>query len=75
LCGYPFEEGRKYLVYAKAGKVNVCSRMRALPLAEADLSVLGDPSRTCRHDSEDSVNPRASTCSSLTDLPFTEEVP
>lgn len=43
-CGYPFEEGREYLVYA-AGKdlsVHLCSETKPLPGAAADLEALGN---------------------------------
>ena len=44
-CGYAFEEGREYLVYADDGKqdleVDLCSRTKPLSEAEADLEVLG----------------------------------
>lgn len=43
-CGYPFEEGREYLVYA-AGKepsVSLCSETKPLSEANADLEALGD---------------------------------
>jgi hypothetical protein len=43
-CGYPFEEGQKYLVYADEGqrglKVGGCSATRPLSEAGADLAVL-----------------------------------
>ncbi len=42
-CGYPFEEGREYLVYA-AGKepsVSLCSETKLLSGANADLEALG----------------------------------
>ena len=45
-CGYPFEEGREYLVYA-AGKepsVGLCSETKPLSGANADLEALGDGS-------------------------------
>jgi hypothetical protein len=44
-CGFPFEEGREYLVYAY-GKhdlnVDLCSETKPLSIAEADLAVLGN---------------------------------
>jgi hypothetical protein len=44
-CGYPFEEGREYLVYA-TGKdhlsVSLCSETKPLPEADADLEALGE---------------------------------
>jgi hypothetical protein len=45
-CGYPFKEGREYLVYAhgkeESLKDNVCGRTKLLSEASADLRVLGD---------------------------------
>ena len=44
-CGYPFEEGQEYLVYASGGqelKVDLCSETKLLSKARADLAVLGD---------------------------------
>jgi hypothetical protein len=45
-CGYPFEEGQKYLVYAYEGqrclKVDGCSETKPLSKAGADLAVLGN---------------------------------
>ena len=44
-CGYPFEEGREYLVYASGGMdlgVSLCSETKPLSKAEADLTVLGN---------------------------------
>ena len=43
-CGYPFSEGRKYLVYADGKKMGVsgCGRTTPLSEASADLEVLGD---------------------------------
>jgi hypothetical protein len=44
-CGYPFEEGREYLVYANGGqdlKVDLCSETKLLSKAGADLAVLGN---------------------------------
>jgi hypothetical protein len=44
-CGYPFEEGQEYLVYAYTGKqgleVDLCNGTQPLTEAEADLEVLG----------------------------------
>ncbi len=44
-CGYHFEEGREYLVYAYTGKqgleVDLCNGTQPLTEAEADLEVLG----------------------------------
>ena len=43
-CGYPFEEGREYLVYAAKGNpsVSLCSETKPLSEANADLQALGD---------------------------------
>jgi hypothetical protein len=45
-CGYPFEEGQKYLVYAYEGQrgltVDGCSATKPLSKAGADLAVLGN---------------------------------
>jgi hypothetical protein len=46
LCGYHFEEGQEYLVYAygkeEPFKVDLCSQTRPLSKAGAHLRVLGD---------------------------------
>jgi hypothetical protein len=44
-CGYPFEEGREYLVYAYGGQgleTDSCSQTKPLSEAGADLAVLGN---------------------------------
>jgi hypothetical protein len=43
-CGYPFSEGRKYLVYAEGRRmsVNVCGETTPLSKARADLEALGN---------------------------------
>ena len=43
-CGYPFEEGQEYLVYAtgKEPSVSLCSETKPLSEADADLEALGD---------------------------------
>ena len=43
-CGYPFEEGREYLVYATGEdpSVSLCSETKPLSVADADLGALGD---------------------------------
>lgn len=42
-CGYHFEEGQEYVVYAGKGmSVNLCSETKLLSKAGADLAVLGD---------------------------------
>ena len=45
-CGYPFEDGREYLVYAtgKTPSVSLCSETKPLSEADADLEALGDGS-------------------------------
>ena len=44
-CGYEFESGRNYLVYAESGPdgltASLCSRTTELASAEADLAALG----------------------------------
>jgi hypothetical protein len=42
-CGYPFSEGRKYLVYAEGNRmlVHICGETTALSKASAHLEVLG----------------------------------
>lgn len=50
-CGYPFEDGVSYLVYAYGEgddlTATLCSRTRPLADADEDLEALGDPARTC----------------------------
>ncbi|HEX2254068.1 MAG TPA: hypothetical protein VHQ65_12430 [Thermoanaerobaculia bacterium] len=50
-CGYPFEEGGSYLVYAygeeDALTATLCSRTRPLRQAEEDREALGEPQRHC----------------------------
>jgi hypothetical protein len=43
-CGYPFSEGRKYLVYAEGRRisVNACGETTPLSKASADLQALGN---------------------------------
>ncbi len=43
-CGYPFEEGREYLVYAtgREPSVSLCSETKPLSEADADLEALGE---------------------------------
>jgi hypothetical protein len=45
-CGYPFEKGQKYLVYAYGGqqdlKTDGCTETKLLSKAGADLAVLGN---------------------------------
>lgn len=51
-CGYPFETGQRYLVYASSEArgealwANICSRTAALSAAGEDLRALGRPART-----------------------------
>lgn len=44
-CGYPFESGKEYLVYAQGSETNLevwlCSRTTPLTIAAGDLSILG----------------------------------
>jgi hypothetical protein len=44
-CGYAFQQGREYIVYASAGggglRTSICSRTAALDRAQADLVALG----------------------------------
>ena len=48
-CGYHFEEGREYLVYAYTGKqgleVDSCGATKPLSEADANLAALGDGER------------------------------
>ncbi len=45
-CGYPFEEGQEYLVYARKGpSVDLCGETKPLSEASADLDALGDGER------------------------------
>jgi hypothetical protein len=49
VCGYAFETGREYLVYAEGGdalRVFLCSRTAALADAGEDLAALGAPAAT-----------------------------
>jgi hypothetical protein len=44
MCGYPFQEGEEYLVYARGGEgltVSLCSRTAPLADAGEDLAALG----------------------------------
>jgi hypothetical protein len=44
-CGYPFEEGQEYLVYAYGKqnlKASACSETKSFSEAEADLALLGN---------------------------------
>jgi hypothetical protein len=54
-CGYHFEEGQEYLVYAGKGmSVNLCSETKPLSKAEADLALLGESEKPT--DGGDSLN-------------------
>lgn len=49
VCGFAFETGREYLVYAEGGdglRVFLCSRTAALADAGEDLAALGAPAAT-----------------------------
>lgn len=50
-CGFGFEVGKSYLVYAdiEKGKLttSLCSRTRAIEDAGEDLAALGEPQQTC----------------------------
>ena len=49
MCGYPFQEGTEYLVYAtgeKELKVNLCSRTKSVVDADEDLDKLDAARRT-----------------------------
>ena len=45
-CGFSFEKGKKYLVYAYEGegelRTSICTRTTTLEMAEQDLAALGD---------------------------------
>jgi hypothetical protein len=47
-CGFPFEEGKEYLIYAYEGKRGLkadgCTQTKELSKAEADLALLGNSS-------------------------------
>lgn len=51
MCGYTFEVGRTYLIYAHqqegAFSTNLCTRTRPIDEAGEDLAALGDPQQTC----------------------------
>jgi hypothetical protein len=48
-CGYTFEEGREYLVYASRGmEVSLCSETKPLSDARADPEVLGEGKKPVR---------------------------
>ena len=41
-CGYEFEEGGKYIVYAQNGRTGLCTRTAPTWLAVVDLALLGE---------------------------------
>lgn len=51
MCGYGFEVGKSYLIYAdmQKGKLstNLCSRTRTIEEAGEDLAALGEPEQSC----------------------------
>lgn len=51
MCGYSFEVGKSYLIYAdlEKGKLStsLCSRTRTVEEAGEDLAALGEPEQTC----------------------------
>jgi hypothetical protein len=51
MCGYGFEVGKSYLIYAdmQKGKLstNLCSRTRTIEEAGEDLAALGEPEKSC----------------------------
>lgn len=51
MCGYGFEVGKSYLVYAdmQKGKLstNLCSRTRTIEEAGEDVAALGEPEKSC----------------------------
>lgn len=50
-CGYPFQSGQSYLVYADRSKgqlaTNICSRTKPTAEAGEDLTALGTPDKEC----------------------------
>lgn len=50
-CGFGFEEGKTYLVYAAGEEggltTNLCTRTRSIDQAEEDLEKLGEPETGC----------------------------
>lgn len=50
-CGYPFQSGQSYLVYANRSKgqlsTNICERTRPTGEASEDLTALGAPAEQC----------------------------
>jgi hypothetical protein len=51
MCGFGFEVGKSYLIYAdmQKGKLstNLCSRTRTIEEAGEDLAALGEPETSC----------------------------
>ncbi|WP_181347609.1 hypothetical protein [Thalassobacillus sp. CUG 92003] len=61
-CGFPFEEGEEYLIYANEHdgelKTDLCSRTTSLDSAEGDMRILGDGERPDEEvNLEDSLGP------------------
>jgi hypothetical protein len=60
-CGYPFEEGREYLVYAGKGmSVDLCSETKQLSRAREDLALLGNSEKP---NNSDALNDTSGTLS------------
>jgi len=56
-CGYPFEEGQEYLVYAGKGmSVDLCSETKPLSKAGADLALLGKLGEGEKPNNSDALN-------------------
>lgn len=58
-CGYPFEQGEEYIVYARGeeDKLNtgICSRTKLLAAAEEDLATLGPGTMLSAQEQDDPV--------------------
>lgn len=49
-CGFEFEQGKSYLVYAVEEDgltTNLCTRTRSIDQADEDLGALGEPEESC----------------------------
>lgn len=49
-CGFGFEEGKSYLVYAAEENgltTNLCTRTRSIDQADEDVGALGEPEKSC----------------------------
>lgn len=49
-CGFGFEQGKSYLVYAvdeNGLTTNLCTRSRSIDQADEDLGALGEPEKSC----------------------------